>query len=184
MNYVKSYKCTEVKISISHSITFKNSLMQKTLLIILGLMITAISYSQSIKSYVITSAGTSVMSSEGAIYLSIGEPMNTELTDGEIMISQGFLNVTLTGLVDTEDLLEEDIRIYPNPTVANLTLSLDTTDGDYEYHIYNQSGELIRKQIISSDSEDIDFSSYSSGLYFMKVTKENKYSRTVKITKL
>ena len=147
-------------------------------------MVYSISYSQSIKSYVITSAGTSVMSSEGAIYLSIGEPMNTELTDGEIMVSQGFLNVTLTGLVSTEDLLMEDIRVYPNPTMDNLTLSLDIATGDYDYQIYNQSGELIRRQRISSDSEEIDFSSYSSGLYFMKVLKEEKYSRTVKIVKL
>ncbi len=158
--------------------------MQKTLLITLGLMIATIGYSQSIKSYVITSAGTSVMSSEGAIYLSIGEPMNTELTDGEIMVSQGFLNVTLTGLVSTDDLLLEDIRVYPNPTVANLTLSLDKAHGDYDYSIYNQSGELILKQRINSDSEEIDFSSYSSGLYFMKVSKGDKHSRTVKITKI
>ena len=158
--------------------------MQKTLLITLGLMIATIGYSQSIKSYVITSAGTSVMSSEGAIYLSIGEPMNTELTDGEIMVSQGFLNVTLTGLVSTEDLLMEDIRVYPNPTMDNLTLSLDIATGDYDYQIYNQSGELIRRERINSDNEEIDFSPYSSGLYFMKVLKEEKYSRTVKIVKL
>ena len=147
-------------------------------------MVYSISYSQSIKSYVITSAGTSVMSSEGAIYLSIGEPINTELTDGEIMISQGFLNVTLTGLVDTEDLLEEDIRVYPNPTMTNLTLSLESGNGDYNYHIYNNTGELIQQQRINSDSQEIDFSSYDSGLYFMKVIKGEKFSRTVKIVKL
>lgn len=158
--------------------------MQKTLLVILGIMIYAIGYSQSIKSYVITSAGTSISSPEGAIYLSIGEPMNTELTDGEIMISQGFLNVTVTGTVSTDDdFLLQDIRVYPNPTVANLTLSLDTSEGDYDYQIYNNTGTLIDQQRINSNSEEIDFGAYTSGLYFMKVIKGDKYSRTVKIVK-
>ena len=68
--------------------------------------------------------------------------------------------------------------------MANLTLSLESGNGDYNYHIYNNTGELIQQQRINSDSQEIDFSSYDSGLYFMKVIKGEKFSRTVKIVKL
>lgn len=158
--------------------------MKKICFVILGLALATISYSQSIKSYVITSAGTSISSPEGAIYLSIGEPMSTELTDGEIMVSQGFLNVTVSGSVSTEDLLTEEVRAYPNPTAANLTLSLPAKDGEYDYQLMDQNGQLITNKRINSKSEKVDFATYDSGVYFMKVVKEGKASRTLKIVKL
>jgi len=158
--------------------------MKKICFVVLGIMLATMSYSQSIKSYVITSAGTSIMSSEGAIYLSIGEPMSTELTDGDIMVSQGFLNVTVAGSVSTEDLLTEDVRAYPNPTAASLTLNLPEMDGEYDYQLMDQNGQLITKQRIGSDSEKVDFSTFDSGVYFMKVIKEGKSSKTLKIVKL
>ena len=147
-------------------------------------MLATIGYSQSIKSYVITSAGTSIMSSEGAIYLSIGEPMSTELTDGDIMVSQGFLNVTVAGSVSTADLLTEEVRAYPNPTAASLTLSLPAKNGEYDYQLMDQNGQLILQEQITTDSEDVDMSNYDAGVYFMKVIKEGKSSKTLKIVKL
>jgi len=118
--------------------------MKRMYLIVLSLMMCSSAiFAQSIKSYVITSAGTALMSEEGSLYLSIGEPMNTEITEGEIMISQGFLNVTIAGsLVSTDDLLSEVIRVYPNPTAARVEIEIPEYSGDYFYSLVNATGHL------------------------------------------
>ena len=126
------------------------------------------------------------MSPEGAIYLSIGEPMNTELTDGEILISQGFLNVTVAGTVSTEELLAEDLWAFPNPTTASFILELPDRNVQslYEYQLIDNMGQLITSQRIESNSEKVDLSTYDSGIYFVKVVKEDTASKTFRIVKI
>ncbi len=151
---------------------------------IFGILMAFSAHSQSIKSYVITSAGTAIMNADGAIYLSIGEPMNTEITDGEIMISQGFLNVTIVGLVlDTEDLLTEVIKAYPNPTSAQLTIEMPEMDGIYFYELYDLTGRLLKREGLENKKEEVNFSNMNSGAYQLRVVKNNLSSKTLQIIK-
>lgn len=158
--------------------------MKNSLILIVGMLLSAAGFSQSIKSYVITSAGASMMNSEGALYLSIGEPLNTEIQEGEIMLSQGFLQVSvLAGLVSNTELLDEPIHTYPNPTGAQLNIDLPEMDGTYQYLLQDITGKLIKKDVLPSTKNNIDLSAYDSGVYFMKVVKDDKRSLTVKIIK-
>lgn len=150
----------------------------------LGMLLATGAFSQSISSYVITSTGSSIMSADGALYLSIGEPMSTEITDGEIMISQGFLNVTVVGSVSTDDLLTEVVNAYPNPTGERLTIEIPEFNGEYNYNLTNLMGETIRTAKLGDSTDHVDFSDLISGTYFMTVTKDNKSSKTLKIIKI
>ena len=47
-----------------------------------------------------------------------------------------------------------------------------------------KNGQPILNQRIESTSESIDFSTYDSGVYFLKVIKDGKSSKTLKIVKL
>lgn len=141
-------------------------------------------FSQSVKSYVITSAGTAMMSGDGAIYLSIGEPMNTEISDGDIMISQGFLNVTLSGITADENLLTEVIKAYPNPASAQMNIELPERNGEYQYLLHDMNGKLIQMDKLTDSYNVVDLQGIIQGTYFMKVVKDNKSSKTMKIVKL
>lgn len=142
-------------------------------------------FSQSIDSYVITSTGASLMGSEGALYISIGEPMSTEISEGEIMISQGFLNVSVEGLpLSTDDILAEVIHAYPNPTSADLVIDMPEMDGDYTYQITNALGETIQTARIQGIQTTVHFQDMDAGVYYMRVVKNDKQSRTLKIIKL
>ena len=112
--------------------------------------------------------------------------MNTELTDGEILISQGFLNVTVAGTVSTEELLTEDLWAFPNPTTASFVLELPDRNVQslYEYQLIDNMGQLITSQRIESNSEKVDLSTYDSGIYFVKVVKEDTASKTFRIVKI
>lgn len=158
--------------------------MKKSSLFILSMLLATAGFSQSIKNYVITSAGAALMNENGAIYLSIGEPMNTEISEGDIMISQGFLNITVAGTVSSEDLITEVIKVYPNPTVEQLQLELPEMSGAYRYRLTDLSGHLIDKSPITEMTTVIDFTQMLPGTYFMQVIKEDKSSKTLKIVKI
>jgi len=139
---------------------------------------------QEIRSYVISSTGGSIMGETGALYLSVGEPFNTELSDGEIMIAQGFLQVSIVETTDTEDILEEEINVFPNPSSAEVILELPQMKGSYRYQLFNSMGSEIRLGDIESIRTKVDLSSVSSGTYFLKVIKGSESSKTLKIIKL
>lgn len=159
--------------------------MKKISFILLGLLFAVGGFSQSIKSYVITSAGSALMGPGGSIYLSIGEPMNTEIQDGDIMISQGFLNVTVAGgSVSTDNELSEVIKAYPNPAGETMIIDMPEMDGTYHYELYDMMGQMVRKERLSASKQSIDFKEALSGTYFLKVTKDDLSSKTLKIVKL
>lgn len=159
--------------------------MKKYNLLLLGLLLSLACSAQSIKSYVITSAGAAMMGNEGALYLSIGEPMNTEISGGEIMISQGFLNVTIAGSVDTDDLvlLDEPILAYPNPSMAEITVEIPEWSGEYSYELYDMMGQLLKREALNDNKESVDLTTLDGGTYFMRVIKDQASSKTLQIIK-
>jgi len=124
------------------------------------------------------------MGQAGSLYLSIGEPMNTELSEGDILISQGFLQVSIAETTDIDDLLEESINVFPNPTTAVLTLELPEMSGSYQYQLFNSMGAEIEMRELELIRTEVDLSSLSSGTYFIKVIKGSEHSKTLKIVKL
>jgi len=156
----------------------------KFTLTILSLLLYSLLSGQSISSYVITSAGEAIMSDEGALYLSVGEPMNTELHGGEVMISQGFLQVTIANRVLSSDqLLEETITVYPNPTLQELRFTLLESSENYGARIYNSGGEILHN-VKALSSAKIDVSQYPAGTYFVTLHKDDKISETIQFVKL
>ena len=160
--------------------------MKNYYILVFGLLMALSATSQSIESYVITSTGASLMSSEGTLYISIGEPMNTEISDGEIMISQGFLNVSVESQppLSTDDFLDEVINVYPNPTKAVLTINIPEMDGNYTYRITDVAGALIQSNPLNQSQSSVMLNDLSSGTYFLQVIKEGRQSRTLRITKI
>jgi len=158
--------------------------MKRIALIILGLLLSYSGFSQEIRSYVISSSGASIMGDNGSLYLSIGEPMNTEISDGEIMISQGFLQVSISESTSTENFLTEEIKVYPNPTGADLIIEMPELNGVYKYQLFNSLGDHIENKEIQHVSTPLDLEALSPGNYFLRVIKGKESSRTVKIVKL
>ena len=83
------------------------------------------------------------MMSDDAAYISIGEPMSTEIVNGDIMISQGFLQVTILGnTVSTEEALDFDIKVFPNPITCYLQVELEQYE-NVKYTLIDQMLSLI-----------------------------------------
>ncbi len=138
---------------------------------------------QTVDNYLISAAGDAIMSGDGALYLSVGEPMDTELTDGEVMISQGFLQITVEGnILNNEELLTEHIKIFPNPTVNEIQLGLAGDLSEYSYRLYDIHGNTITEKIQLTTSR-ISMSSYPAGVYLLTLHKRATSSKSLRIIK-
>jgi hypothetical protein len=67
--------------------------------------------------------------------------------------------------------IEKELRVSPNPTSSIVNLSLDCSDEKTSYTITNQSGQVVGGNTIpmSSNSLQIDFSPFLSGVYFLTI---------------
>lgn len=81
---------------------------------------------------------------------------------------------------DTEATIEndsnEDIHIYPNPTKGLLKLEIKSSVefGSGKIYLFENNGKLIISDNVASYFHSIDLSSYSSGIYIMKVLIDKK----------
>ncbi|MFT5780292.1 MAG: carboxypeptidase T [Crocinitomicaceae bacterium] len=81
------------------------------------------------------------------------------------------------GIQDTET---SSFNIYPNP-VQNY-LNITTALNAYNIEVYTVQGQLISSSLANNGSKTIDYSSYASGMYLMKLTSESAI-QTFKIVK-
>jgi len=152
-------------------------------MLLIGFFVTSSLYGQSIGAYVISSSGDDLMSADGGLYISVGEALNTELSEGDLMVSQGFLQVTVNGnAVSSSELLEERIIVYPNP--ANQYLIIQTVDNsnDYFYRLWNSEGQSISMEQLKPDRR-VSLESLPDGIYFLSIHKDGLTSETIKVFK-
>ncbi len=71
----------------------------------------------------------------------------------------------------------EAFSIYPNPSTGNATIVFNKPVNKGVVQLYNTLGEKCFEQNISSVSSiEINFTSISSGIYFLKINADNKQS--------
>ena len=74
------------------------------------------------------------------------------------------------GLNDVDGAME-NVAIYPNPTTGNLFIE---SEKQISIAIYNQLGQLLLNKQITESKTQIDLSSFSKGLYFIKINDGEK----------
>lgn len=86
-------------------------------------------------------------------------------------------------LAKTSFEFENAVSVYPNPTtgILNVTISGDYTGTSYT--IYNNIGQVVSTVKVNSQNDlRVDTSSYSNGVYFIKIEKEGA-SKTLQFIK-
>lgn len=94
-------------------------------------------------------------------------------------------NTTQTEFVATlssEEFENNSLSFYPNPVKDKLNLNLKDSSGIKSFTVSDITGKQILTQNTSSANIEIDFSRFSKGIYFVKVSSE-KSQKTIKIIK-
>jgi hypothetical protein len=73
----------------------------------------------------------------------------------------------------TENIISESINIYPNPTTDNLIIE---TPEKATFEILNIQGQLIKRIEVSSNKTNVDVSTLTSGMYFVKAKMKNGFA--------
>ena len=74
------------------------------------------------------------------------------------------------------------IKLFPNPTSDNLTISLEGVD-NANVSIINSQGKILIQESFVFDKDKISLSNYQSGIYFVKIMTSdgNKQLRVIKL---
>ena len=76
------------------------------------------------------------------------------------------------------------VKLYPNPTSANVNVSYDTTFGTIEdYKITDLQGRIIFSNQLNGNDKDIDLSGIKSGVYLATFKTVAGYTITKKLVK-
>lgn len=71
--------------------------------------------------------------------------------------------------------IEQSFSIYPNPTKGIFNIDISGFEGEERnIQVYDISGKKIREVRNSNNTEEIDLSRYSSGLYFVRIIINDK----------
>ena len=79
----------------------------------------------------------------------------------------------ITG-VENKDPLLNQIRIYPNPVLTEVTIEMNkTSTKDYLIEISDIMGRIVKRFNINKEISTIDFRDLKDGLYFLKIVGSN-----------
>lgn len=104
-------------------------------------------------------------------------------SENEIIISGGEFGSSESktfgidqNLSTTENIFSNGIKVYPNPVSSQLNITVSDEIGlPNQFTIYNSLGQIIDdKKVISTSDLTVNTAAYSSGVYFIKIIKENQ----------
>ena len=99
-----------------------------------------------------------------------------------IYLIDGCLNIYTVFITDVEDNVASDIRIYPNPAHDRLIVEVDACT-EYTLAITSVNGQVMYRSASHERNQEIDFSYFQKGVYFITVRSE-KFVITREIIRL
>lgn len=96
-------------------------------------------------------------------------------------LGQMGIELNLTGTcslgVDSFNVAGDIINVYPNPATTNLNVKLKSIGVNANFEVYNTIGQIvIPSQKINSNKFDLNVSSLTKGVYFLKINNDGQMS--------
>lgn len=105
-------------------------------------------------------------------------------SDGEVREDGFYFDDLTVNIIDdvlsTPSNTPDNFSLHPNPVSSNLTIT--TPNNLYDVSIYNIQGQLLSTYTNLSGTQQLDYSKYSNGIYFMHIATSDQ-NFTYKIIK-
>ncbi len=168
--------------------------MKKILLIFIYALVLLINnessiYCQSVNPFVIASAGGNFVSANTQLTWTLGEVVISTLTNGNIILTQGFQQNTyiINSIGEIAD-NSFNFSVYPNPTSSLIRINWQNTEEDlYIINITNNNGICVLKKTVNflENQTELDLNSLPNSIYILTVNKASgKNMKTFKIVKI
>ena len=92
-----------------------------------------------------------------------------------------YVNVTVEGYLNTPELGEEVLSIYPNPFNSGVTVNIPSSEGKLkEMYLSNMLGQVLVRDEFTSEKHTLDLMNLQSGTYLLRVKyNENYYTQKI-----
>ena len=162
--------------------------MKKLIILTATILLTTLSFGQSIQNQVVGSAGNRDTIGEYLVSWTVGELMVEKFTNPDCVVTQGFHQTffTISG-VDLPSEAQFRVICYPNPTVKDIHIKIESDKPNEHFSIAltNISGrQLLQKEILAGEVETIDLSGFNASLLLLTIIQSSeKKAQTFKIIK-
>jgi len=129
---------------------------------------------------VVSSAGADFQGENVSLSWTIGEPVTETLTNGSIVLTQGFQQGYLSSN-SIEDLFSPFLclKIFPNPTADDLTLLVKAeNNAKLRFFLHDMNGKIVSNGTVEPDLNQIDMYRCPHGVYLLRIV--NKRGEAVK----
>lgn len=127
----------------------------------------------------VSSSGDSFSNSSYSIDWSLGEVATATYSNATYTLNEGFQQTLIT-VTKINDVVDFNIKVYPNPATNYVKVISETKDLDLT--LTDLSGKTLLNKKTNSTETSINFSDYAAGIYLLNITKNNKVE-TFKIIK-
>jgi hypothetical protein len=163
----------------------------KQLLVIFFLLNLFNLHGQEVEMSVFSSGGGETYISGIYVGHTIGESIIETISEGNIIITQGFHqpSVPTTGVVIKKIEEKVNLSVFPNPTIDKVSIVIDDFDNTtYNISLHDFQGRKVSNSLNTSlgiSFVELNLESYTRGIYFISLeNNKTKKTQTAKIIKL
>jgi len=132
---------------------------------------------------VLSTAGENLSTTDAQLQYTIGEPIILTESQESVTLTQGFHQSNLI-VTSISELPNFDISVFPNPVVDLLTIANKEGIEGVQLLLTDVNGKELETRKILNQNTQINFSSFSTGVYFLNLSNEdNSAVKTYKIIK-
>jgi len=134
---------------------------------------------------VISTGGASFSNGTESISWTLGEVVTETMEANNGIVTHGFHQTRLqVSTLEKSSAQKGFIRAYPNPVHDFIFLHVHSNDfRGMQYTLYNSAGLPLQEGAIRDELTKISFIPLPPAMYFIKITKDEKFIRTFKIIK-
>lgn len=157
----------------------------KKILLGLSLIMSSISFAQTVSPDVTATAGAHFAIPSIQISWTLGEPITQTFSNASVQLTQGFQqsNISVVGISDYD--FTYSVEAFPNPTIDVVRIKLSENIAKGRLNIIDPTGKVIHEKEIAESDFMLDFAPYSQGTYFLNLTNENGILlHTIRLQKL
>lgn len=135
----------------------------------------------------ISASGGNASGSDDSLSYTIGQIVYTTYTGTNGSVAQGVQQTyeisVVNGIEEAKDISLE-IIVYPNPATDYVRLKIKNYDiQNLRHQLYDNNGSLLRDNKVEGSETNIVMGNLAPGIYFLKITDNNKVIKTFKIIK-
>lgn len=135
----------------------------------------------------VSTSGGDAAGSGGTLSFSVGQVTYTTNIGTDGSVAQGVqqpYEISIVTEIEEAKEISLSFSVYPNPTTNFLKLNIGNyTNENLNYQLYDGSGKIIESTKVNSNETSIFMENTARGIYFLKITENNKVVKTFKIIK-